>query len=85
MAHVILHGVLHLHDYSYLLRKNQDKSEFAEYNLIGDGRCATPPVESTSTRSVRGILKEIEEREEELSPWHTSNLALDTDRLKVYH
>jgi hypothetical protein len=34
---------------------------------------------------VRGILKEIEEREEELSLWHTSNLALDTHRLKVYH
>jgi hypothetical protein len=46
--------------------------------VIGDGRCATPPVESTRTRSVRGKLKEIEEREEELSAWHTSDLSPDT-------
>ena len=64
--------------------KVREKSESSEY-LIGDGRCATPPIESARTFSVRGILKEIEEREEELSLWHTSNLALDTSRLKVYH
>ena len=51
--------------------------------VIGDGRCATPPVESTRTRSVPGKLKEIEEREEEFSPWHTSKKSLDTEGLKV--
>jgi hypothetical protein len=33
---------------------------------------------------VRGKLKEIEEREEEFSAWHTSDLSLDTVGLKVY-